>query len=145
MFTPILFFRGQRCIWKGQFHEIRQSGKSSQWIIEEESIQKKGQRSSLVFGGQNVFNSLPRLLFFARTILKNMMNSSFSLNHPGAIHPIFQIVLVQNSWHGSRQGIEKFLSPKQQRRPLPFFCLYPSSTAYDYNFPQNQCWGSELK
>ena len=36
-------------------------------------------------------------LFKARTILKNRMNSSFSLNHPGAIHPILYIVLVQNS------------------------------------------------
>ena len=32
-----------------------------------------------------------------RTILKNRMNSSFSLNYPGSIHPILQIVLVQNS------------------------------------------------
>ena len=26
------------------------------------------------------------------------MNSLISSNHPGAIHPILQIVLVQNSW-----------------------------------------------
>ena len=35
-----------------------------------------------------------------RTILKNRMNSSFSSNHPGAIHPILQIIL-----HGAIQGI----------------------------------------
>ena len=29
--------------------------------------------------------------------LKNMMNSSFSSNHPGAFLPILQIILVQNS------------------------------------------------
>ena len=46
--------------------------------------------SSLVFGEQNLCNSLPRQLFCTRMILKNRMNSSFSSNHPGSIHPIFQ-------------------------------------------------------
>ena len=31
------------------------------------------------------------------TIFKNRTNSSFSLNHPGAIHPIIQSVLAHNS------------------------------------------------
>ena len=42
-------------------------------------------------GGQNLFNFL-----HYRTVLKNRMNSSFSSNHPGAIYPILQIVIVQN-------------------------------------------------
>ena len=52
------------------------------------SIKKKRQRSSLLFfggGGKNFFSSL---LFWTRTTLKNTMNSSFSSNYPGAIHPI---------------------------------------------------------
>ena len=49
------------------------------------------QRSSLQFWEQNLFNSLPYYLFCTRKILKKMMNSSFSSNHPGAIHPILQI------------------------------------------------------
>ena len=55
--------------------------------------------------GQNLFNSLPRELFCAGTILKNRMNSSFTSNHPGAIHPILQIVLVQNSYSTARNLI----------------------------------------
>ena len=47
--------------------------------------QKKRQRSSLPFGGQNLFNSLP---FCTRTISRYRMNSYFSTNHPGAIHSI---------------------------------------------------------
>ena len=34
---------------------------------------------------------------FLATNLKNSMNLSFSSSHPGATHPIFQIVRVQNS------------------------------------------------
>ena len=34
--------------------------------------------------------------FCTRTILKNRMNTSYSSNHPGAIFPILQIILVQN-------------------------------------------------
>ena len=36
------------------------------------------------------------ILNYSRTILNNRMNSSFSSNHPGEIHPILQFVLVQN-------------------------------------------------
>ena len=50
--------------------------------------------------------------------LKKAMNLSFSLYRPGAIHPILQIVLVQNSKHGKEMN--RFCPPlKQQRRPLP--------------------------
>ena len=45
------------------------------------NIQKKRQRSSLPFGGQYLFSSLPRWLFCTRTIVKNSY--------------FFQIILVQ--------------------------------------------------
>ena len=60
--------------------------------VEEGLIQKKkGKGRHLFLGRPNLFNSLPRQLFCTRTILKNGINSSFSLNHPGAKHPILQI------------------------------------------------------
>ena len=58
------------------------------------------------------------------------MNSAFSLMHPGAIHPILQIVLVQNSYM-SWQGIESILSVSSSDNLClyaPFFeglCLMP--------------------
>ena len=38
---------------------------------------------------------LATLAICSRTILKNRMNSSFSSYHPGAIHPILQIILAR--------------------------------------------------
>ena len=60
--------------------------------------------------------------FCTRTILKNKMTSSFSSNHPGAVHPILKIVLVQNSWRGKK--LNKFCPPKQQRRPFVFSSVF---------------------
>ena len=54
------------------------------------------------------------------------MNSSFSLNHPGAIYPILQIVLVQNSERGKEVN-RKFCPPNSSNDLCLFFCLYPSS------------------
>ena len=42
-------------------------------VIEEGFIQKTRKRSSLLFGGQNVFNSLPRLLFCTRMIWRKWL------------------------------------------------------------------------
>ena len=52
--------------------------------------------------------------------ISSCCKSFYSSCCPGAIHPILQIALVQNTvatvvW----QGIESILSPKQQRQPLP--------------------------
>ena len=58
--------------------------------------------------------------------MKLKMNSSLSLNHPGAIHPILQIFLVQGT----------ILSPKHQRRPLPF--LLSLSFLYGSHFATNE-------
>ena len=52
--------------------------------IEEGFIQKRRQRSSLLFGGQNRFHSLPRKLFYTRKILRK-----------GWINPILHVVSVQ--------------------------------------------------
>ena len=53
-----------------------------------------------------------------RNILKNMMNSSFSINRPGAIIPIFLLVLVQNSWRGKE--LNNFYPPNSSDD----LCLY---------------------
>ena len=82
-------------------------------------------RSSLLFGGQNLFNYLPRQLFCTRMILNRRINSSFSSNHPGAIHPILQFVLVQNSLR--RKDINKFWHPSSSKDLCLFFCIYSSS------------------
>ena len=83
------------------------------------------QRSTLLSGGQNILNSLPRWLLCSRTILKNLMNCSFSLNHPDAIHPNLQIVLVQNSQRGKE--LNKCCPPHSSDDLCLCFCLYPSS------------------
>ena len=59
--------------------------------------------------GQNLFfpameEGCIQLLILHQVNCKNMMNSSFSSYHPGAIHPFLQIVLVQKQ--PARQGIE---------------------------------------
>ena len=58
--------------------------------IEEGFIQERRQRSSLLFGGKKLFNSVQRKKFCTRT-----MNSSFSSYHLGATHPFLYIILVQ--------------------------------------------------
>ena len=59
---------------------------------------KKKDKNRL-FGGKIYIQFLVALatVLCTKTTLKNRMNSSFSLNNPGGIHPILQIVLVQNS------------------------------------------------
>ena len=47
-------------------------------------MQKKNQRSSLLFGGQNLFNSLPRQLFFVQE----------DFEEQDEFIPFFQIILV---------------------------------------------------
>ena len=82
---------------RGILSQLHQGKSQSLRTIDEGWRQTKRQRSSMLFGGQSLFNSLPCQLFCTSMILKKRMNSSFSSNHPGAIHPIFQIVQLQNS------------------------------------------------
>ena len=63
--------------------------------------------------------------------MKNWINSSFSSNQPGAIHPNLQIALCAQ--YQVRQGMEKIPYPKQQRRPFPI--LLSLSFFYDYILP----------
>ena len=80
-----------------RLHIISQTGllKKTRWCtpyrctlyskgIEEGFVQKRGQRTSLLFGGQNLINSLPRLLFCTRSIWRIAW-----------IHSLFYIILVQ--------------------------------------------------
>ena len=89
--------------------------------IEEGKLRKKMQRSSLLFGGQNLFGSFKHFLFFTRTIL----NSSFSSSYPGTIHHILRPTVVQNSQRGKE--LNKFCPPISSDDLCLFFCIYPSS------------------
>ena len=83
-------------------------------------VEEKRQRPSLLFEGKNLFKSL-----------QNRMNSSFSSNHPGAIHPILQFALVQNSKRGKE--LNKLRSPNSCNDLCLFFCIYPSSMGLHNN------------
>ena len=48
-------------------------------------------------GGKEFIQFLAALAILHKDDLNNRVNSSVSSNHPGAIHPILQFVLVQNS------------------------------------------------
>ena len=62
---------------------------------------------------------LAALAILPRTIFKNMMNSHFSFNHPGAVHPIIQNRSRQNSQRGKE--FNKFFPPK--RRPISLYAF----------------------
>ena len=84
----------------------------------------KGRRCCL---GDKIY-SIPchaSYIFCTRLISNNMMTWSFSLNHPGAIHPILQIVLVQNGQRSKE--FNNFCPPNSSDDLCLFFCLYPSS------------------
>ena len=67
--------------------------------------------------GTKCIQFLVALAILHQDNLKNRMNSSFSSYHSGAIHPFPHIILVSEKL--VQLNIEKILSPKQQRRPLP--------------------------
>ena len=56
------------------------------------------------------------------------MNSSFSSNHPGANHPILDIVLLQKELSYCKES-DKFSPTNNSDDLCLFFCLYPSSKA----------------
>ena len=78
--------------------------------------------------GTKCIQFLVALAILHQVNLKNRMNSSFSSYHSGAIHPFPHIILVSEKL--VRLNIEKILSPKQQRRPLP--SLLSLSFFYEY-------------
>ena len=68
------------------------------------------------------------ILQIAVTILKSRINSSFSLNHPGAKHTILQIVLVHNSLRGKEWNTVNCVPHTEAiLGHLHFFSLYPCS------------------
>ena len=62
-------------------------------IVEEGFIKKRRQKSSLLLGRQNHFNSFPYKLFLHQPDLKKRMKSSYSSNRPGANN-----TNLQSSW-----------------------------------------------
>ena len=92
---------------------------STLYSIEEGFIQKRKQRSALLFGHwwTEFIKFLAALAILHQDDLKNRTNSSFSWYHCGAIHPFLHIIRVQNSYRGKE--LNKICPPKQQRRPLP--------------------------
>ena len=103
------------------------------FCIEDRVIQKRRQRSSLLLGGQNFFNSLMHKLGCTRTRMK----SSLSSNHHGAIHHILRFVLVQNSqWD---KEFNQFCPRSRSNDLCLLFCISPyslnwssASTVYVY-------------
>ena len=103
-------------------------------------IEDARQRPSLLFGGKNLFNSLPRQLFPPGR-LKNRMNSSFSLCHLGATHPFLHIILVQfllffiSSWCKTASAARNLLNSVPQTAAttfassLSFFLFYHTCSA----------------
>ena len=76
------------------------------WVqeIEEGYINTEVMAKVVAVGlGAEFIQFLAVLEILPRKILKNRMNSAFSSNHPGAIHPILQIDPVQK-WLAT-QGI----------------------------------------
>ena len=107
---------------KSNLQQIRSTERYSSAAIEEGWRQNKMQRSQsqLLFGGQNLFILLPRQLICTRTILKKRTNSYFSKNHPGTIHSILRIVLVENSQRGKKFTVINSVHQKVVRTVLPF-------------------------
>ena len=113
--------------------------------IEKGYIQKRRQRSSLLFGGQNLFNSLPGKLFSSRMIkrkvwiapewykekdelhqddTKKRMNCTRMLQYKEKDElPILQIVRVQNNERVKK--LNKFWPPNNSDDLL--FCINPFS------------------
>ena len=88
--------------------------------IEEGWRKKQRQRSSRLFGGQNLFNSLPRQLFcfgrFGRIVLFNLF-----------------FYISTEAKQLARQGIE-YILPLNRRDDLCLcFCLHPSSMMESWN------------
>ena len=126
----------------------------------EERFMKRKQRSSLLFGWQDWFNSLPHYRFIARMMWRNGLKEKWTLGGTDASengrsssshhHPpkmdvlpktVLQIILAAKA--------AAFESLKQQRRPLPsrlykswFFGGRPRSL-YNYTHFKGKCCGAD--
>ena len=94
---------------------------------------RKRQRLSLLVG-QNLFNSLLRQLFALERFEDKDEFILFFPNHPGAIHPILQIVLLQNSQRGKK--FNNLCPPNNSDDLCLLFYINPSSMSpYDCQCP----------
>ena len=84
-------------------------------------MQKRRQRSLLLFWGKNLVNSLPRQLFCLGRFRRIGWIHPFVSNHPGAIHPI----IVQCKTATTARN--KFFPTNRTDNICLVFCLYPSS------------------
>ena len=101
-------------------------------IIEKGFIHKRRQRSSLLFGVRIDSIPCPTGYFaprwqverdgFIKFFISFWCKLLYSSYHPCAIHPILQIVTVQNSWRGKK--LNQFHPPRSSRRPLPSLLLF---------------------
>ena len=82
----------------GRKLKIQPKKKNQIWKVENDKDKSKGKGRRFCLGIR-IYSIPCRTSYFVpgRSILKNRMNSSFSSNDPGAIHPILQIALVHNS------------------------------------------------
>ena len=64
--------------------------------------------------------------------LKKGINSSYCSYHPGAIHPILHIVMVQNSYSVAKKLIDS-APPRSSDDLCILFCLYPFSIVINYS------------
>ena len=74
------------------------------------AIQKRRQRSSLLLGGQNWFNSLPRYLFCTMTIWRIGCNSANKMG-------------MNSSFYSHNPGSKKFCPPSSSDDLCLLFCI----------------------
>ena len=99
-FSKLFFCSSTTATWVVLSHEnpsIDLSFSSVAYCTVEEGFeQRRRQRSSLLFGGQNLFKFLVSLAVLHQDDLKKRMNSSFSAYHPGGINPLFVNIIIKS-------------------------------------------------
>ena len=70
--------------------------------------------------------------YFAPGRFEERDNSSYCSYHPGAIHPILHIVMVQNSYSVAKKLIDS-APPRSSDDLCILFCLYPFSIVINYS------------
>ena len=109
VFTIYQVLLGRRLYWCSQAAQPMLDG-----IIAEGFRQKRRQRSSLLFGGQNVFNSLPRYLF--RTIWRKGWIA------PGWYEEKVELILIfKLSWCKKTSGARNWVNSAPNSRE--YLCL----------------------
>ena len=102
-------------------------------ITKKKDKDKREDKGGLCCLREKCIQSLPR---FRSRFRKIGLNSSCSSNQPGAIHPILQIVLVQNCWRS------KELNTSCPPKSSDDFCL-SLYLSFSLSVLFCQCWHSE--